>query len=340
MKKLLGFIILILLSSLSSLQFINADLQPIKIAVSLGVFVPVVRDIGGTFVNVFSIVPPGVEPHEFTLTPGVIQNASSANLIIIDGHIEWENQLLNAVAQAKGQKIDAFSLNLMNYISNMTILEMPPGSGMTGKNVHGYWLLPSNMRIIAELIYDKLVEMDPAHSDYYTSNLNIFLTRLSLLENKLMEVKDKLSGKPVVLGFLEEDYIAYAMGLKVVTVLSAGENPNANPNALSLAEQVLSKEHGIIMVSDVAVQMPLYNTAIQLSKQTGAPLVTVITTINEDYVSAMMYNIGEVDGVIDTAYVNSQSQTMFDPVFLLLIGLIIVIVVETFYIFRLRRLMK
>lgn len=332
--------LLILLFGLSFLPFIKADSQPIRIAVSLGVFVPVVRDIGGTFVSVFSIVPPGVEPHEFALTPGVIQNVSSANLIIIDGHIEWENQLLNAVAQAKGQNIDTFSLNLMNYISNMTILDMPSGSGMTGKNLHGYWLLPSNMKIIAKLIYDKLIKIDPAHSDYYDSNLKIFLDRLSLLENKLTEIKNEFNGKPVVLGFLEEDYIAYALGLKVVAVLSAGESPSANPNALSLAEQVLSKEQGIIMISDVAAQMPLYNTAVQLSRQTGAPLIKVITTINEDYVSAMMYNIGEIDGAINSVKVNSQSQTMFDPVFLLVIGLIIVIVVEAFYIFRLRGLMR
>jgi zinc transport system substrate-binding protein len=339
MKLLSLIIILILLLELPLLPLVKTNSQPIKIAVSLGVFVPVVRDIGGTFVNVFSIVPSGVEPHEFTLAPGIIQNVSLANLIIIDGHIEWETQLLNAVAQAKGQNIDTFSLNLMNYASNMTILNMPPGSGMTGKSFHGYWLLPSNMEIIAKLIYDKLIKLDPAHSDYYYSNLNTFLNRLSLVENKLSEIKNKLGGKPVVLGFLEEYYIAHAMGLKVVTVLSAGENPNANPNALSLAEQVLSKEQGIIMISDVAEQMPLYATAKQLSQQTGAPLVKVITTIDEDYVSAMMYNIGEVDGVINTAKVNSQSQTI-DPMFILLIGLVIIIVVETFYIFKLRRLVR
>ncbi len=336
--KVFSFIIVFMLLLLLLIPSANADSQQIKVAVSLGVFIPVVRDIGGTFVNVFSIVPPGVEPHEFVVSPGTIQEVSSANLIIIDGHIEWENQLLNSVAQAKGQSLNTFSLNLMNYTSNMTILDMPSGSGMSGKNFHGYWLLPDNMKIIAKLIYNKLVSMDPVHSDYYTSNYNVFLNRLSLLENKLKDIKSKLSGRPVVLGFLEEDYIAYSMGLNVVAVLSAGENPNANPNALSLAESILSKEKGIIMISDVAAQMPLYNTAVQLSKQTGAPLIKVITTIDEDYVSAMMYNIGEVEGVINTEVIASQST--IDPLLFLLLGSIVVITVETFYIFRLRRLLK
>ncbi|MGC9165964.1 MAG: metal ABC transporter substrate-binding protein [Thermoprotei archaeon] len=342
MKKIAVIIIIAMLIIITVSSPIFASSQPIRVAVSLGVFVPVVKDIGGAYVEVSSIVPPGVEPHEFSLSPGVIDNVSLADLIIIDGHIEWENELLNVISQRKNKPINSFSLNLINYSSNMTILNMPNGSEISGKNYHGYWLLPDNMKIIARLIYGRLVSIDPVHSDYYKSNLQIFFDRISFLENRLSNVRKLLNGKPVVLGFLEEDYIAYAMGLKVVAVLSAGESPTANPNALSLAYNVLKNEKGIIMVSDIASEMPLYNSVTQLSKQTGAPLVIVITTINEDYVSAMMYNIGKVEGVISmkSDMSTSQVQAGVDPMLIFSIGLVGVIIMESLYIFRLRRLLK
>ncbi|MEM3832729.1 MAG: zinc ABC transporter substrate-binding protein [Thermoprotei archaeon] len=341
MKKTVIIIIITMLMVTIFNSPVFASSQHVKVAVSLGVFVPIVKDIGGTYAEVFSIVPPGVEPHEFILTPGVINEASLADLIIIDGHIEWENKLLDAVSQAKDRPINNFSLNLINYSSNMTILDMPSGSGLYGKNYHGYWLLPDNMKVIARLIYERLSSIDPAHSSYYNSNLQMFLDRVSFLENMLSKVRSLLNGKPVVLGFLEEDYIAYSMGLKVITVLSASESPTANPNALSLAYNMLKSEKGIIMVSDVAAEMPLYNSAVQLSKQTGAPLVTVDTTVNIDYVSAMMYNIGKVEGAISIENIVPTSQVQIvDPMLIFSVGLVGVIIVESVYIFRLRRLLK
>lgn len=333
-------IAIVIITSILSSTIVYSSSSYVTVAVSLGVFVPVVRDIGGVYVNVFSIVPPGVEPHEFTLSPGIIDSVSSADLIIVDGHIEWENELLNVVAQRKGEPANNFSLNLLDYSSNMTILDMPSGSGMTGKNYHGYWLLPENMEIIAKLVYSKLSKIDPAHSDYYYSNLRMFLDRISLLKAELNNVRNKLSGKPVVLGFLEEDYIAYSMGLKVVAVLSAGENPNANPNALSLAYNILKNEGGIIMISDIAKQMPLYNSAVQLSDQTGVPLITVITTTNEDYVSSMMYNIGKIEGSINTRLQAQANQVVVDPMLVFSLSLVGIVIIESVYIFRLRRLVK
>ncbi|MBO3831956.1 MAG: zinc ABC transporter substrate-binding protein, partial [Candidatus Brockarchaeota archaeon] len=106
-----------------------------RIVVTMDILRPIVSSVTGSAGEVYSIVPGDAEPHGFTLTPSIVRNASSADLIIITGHMEWEEDLVKRVAEERGVETGSIMLNLLDLVErNGTILELEGG-----RNVHGFW---------------------------------------------------------------------------------------------------------------------------------------------------------------------------------------------------------
>ena len=336
MKSIYAILLLIMISTLITFN-VEGYLEKIKIAVSIGVLKYIVEEIGGIRVEVFSIVPPNIEPHQFTITPQVLYQASTAKLIVIDGHMDWEIKLVEQVAKAKGVKQNDISINLMDYKNNMTILEIPSWTGVSGRNYHGYWILPENIIVIAEAIKNKLSEIDPEGREYYEENFAKLKEEINILNKEIMSLKRKISGVKTVLAFLAEQYIAYIFGLEVASILTIEEGTSPTPKTMEAAYNTL-KEGGIILVSDVSSKMPVYNTIQELSKQTGAPIIEVMITMEMGYTSIMMYNIGIINGMLlnrSIKYTSTQANQEVTWIITAMLG--ITVTIESAYIYKIRR---
>lgn len=299
MKKqvniLIALIIIILLSSVE-LSF-EANSNKITIATSLNVLKNIVKRIGGSRVEAFSIIPSNVDPHEFTLTPEIIMQASSVDLIVIDGHVEWEYELVEQVARNKGVDPGKIVINLMDYKENMTILDIPPDMGVSGKNYHGYWILPENVLTIARIICERLSQLDPDGRQYYNENLKGLSEEISTLNRLIENLRFKSKGRNAILGFLSEQYMAYLFNLNITVILSLEEGISPTPRSIYRAYEAL-RGGGLIIISDVSANMPVYNKIIELSKQTKSPIVEVKIIGDFDYTLMMMYNIGKIEATI------------------------------------------
>jgi zinc transport system substrate-binding protein len=340
MKKWVNAILLLIMITTLTAFNVNGDYGKIKVAVSIGALKDIVEEIGGSRVEVFSIVPPNVEPHTFTITPQVIYQASTANLIVIDGHMDWEMKLLEQVANVKGVKQSDISLNLMDYKNKMTILEMPPWTGISGENYHGYWILPENVMVMAEAIKNKLSEIDPDGRGYYEENFAKLSEEINALKNEIMDLRGKTSGVKAVLAFPAEQYVAYMFGLEVASILTVEEGTSPTPKTMETAYNTL-KEGGIILASDVSSKMPVYNTIQELSKQTGAPIIEVMISMEGRYTSIMMYNIGVIRGTLlnrNIAYTPTQTNQETSWIITAILG--IVVAMESAYIYKIRRGMR
>lgn len=131
-----------------------------------------VKKVGADKVDVSTLVPLGVEPHDFEPTIEQIQRAESADLVIYNGAgLERWIEKINAKV-----KIDA-SQDISLLTSNDT------------ENEGGYdphvWLDPILVEALVEKIKDALVNIDPANSQYYQSNANKFIAELNNLDNNI-----------------------------------------------------------------------------------------------------------------------------------------------------------
>lgn len=340
MKKISLMIVLTMIVLVPNIiqSNIEGNLGKIMVATSLGVIKNIVKRIGGSRVEVFSIIPSNIEPHQFTLTPQIISQVLNSNLIIIDGHFEWEYKLIEQIAKDKGANLENTIINLIEYKDYMIILDVPPEMGLSGKNYHGYWILPENIITIAKIVCEKLSQIDLEGKSYYYENLQNLLEDISKIKRLIEELKTKINGKNVVLGFLSEQYIAYLFNLKIAAILSLEEGIPPTPGNINKAYSAL-QNGGLIIVSDISSKMPVYNAIIEISKETGSPVIEVMIMGDMDYTLMMAYNIGKIDGIVSTATtMNPQNEYELNIIIMTVLSVLTIIsLIEFIYIHKLRR---
>ncbi|MBO3839800.1 MAG: zinc ABC transporter substrate-binding protein [Thermoproteota archaeon] len=305
----------------------------VRILVTMNILKLLVSPIVGDRGEVVSIVPEGVEPHSFTLNPSVILAALNSDLIVITGHMEWERELVERVAEEKGVSPDSISINLLELVKNNgTILKI---NGE--ENVHGFWLLPDNAVLIAKSLEDMLSKIKPEYSEEFSSNYVSFTSRVSSLKGFFKRLSEKYgSENSVVIGFYAEQYVVEALGLKVGAVL-VGEEEIIRPYSLSrIYEGLKSGEYACIVVSDTALLMSnVKNTIKQISTDTGCSIayISVVSTSGlENYDSLMYYDAGQVYSALLSSH--KPVSTGLDIYFLTTITALLVITIETLIIVR------
>lgn len=299
----------------------------VKVAVAIDILKPIAYSIVGDIGEVYSIVPEGAEPHEFTLTPSIVREASSSDLIVITGHMEWEMKLVERIAEDKHVQPYSISLNLLN-LTGIRIL-MIEGK----RNIHGFWLLPDNAVVIAEALVDKLSKLRPGYSEEFSSNLMTFKKQVSNLKAFLNELSKKYgsSGKKVVTCFYAEQYVAEAMGLEVGSVLVGEEGMISSESLSRVYDGLKAGEYAFIIASDTALLMSGVRGALkQVSRETGCSVAYVLAvTANglEKYDDIMYYNAGQVFSALLSEH--GSASTGFDIYLLTTIIALLIIVLET-----------
>lgn len=276
----------------------NLHNEVVRITVSIDILKSIVSPIISDFGEVHSIVSGEVDPHVFTLTPEAINIARGSDLIIITGHMMWEKELVNRVAGEKGVSADLISINIAG-LDEIKILEL---NGE--KNIHGFWLLPDNVIVLAREIRGKLSILKPGLAQKVSDNYERFEKRISNLKSFLRNISGKygLYNKSVVIGFYEEHYVAEAMGLKVGSIL-IGEEELIRPETLrSINDGLKSGKYACLIISDVALLMGGVRNALErISEETGSSIAYVLAVSSNslgEYDTIMYYNAGQVYGAL------------------------------------------
>jgi zinc/manganese transport system substrate-binding protein len=306
----------------------------VRVVVTIDVLRPIVSSITGNVGEVYSIVPENAEPHSFTLTPSAVRNASDSDLIVITGHMEWEADLVNRVAEEKGVNPDSISINLLDLIESNGILLELEGE----RNIHGFWLLPDNALLIASALKDRLSAIRPEYSEEFLSNYIVFRSKVSSLKAFLNRLSEKYasSGRKVVIGFYAEQYVVEAMGLRVGAVL-VGEEEVIKPESLSrVYDGFKSGEYACIVISDTALLMSgVQNALQQISRETGCSIayVSAVSTNGiENYDSIMYYNAGQVYSALSSG--RAPVSSGFNIYLLTTLAALLVVTLETIILVR------
>ncbi|MEM3786075.1 MAG: zinc ABC transporter substrate-binding protein [Nitrososphaeria archaeon] len=332
MRKVLSifliFMILLIQYSKVGLLDVNAsNLEGVNVVVSIPAMATIIGPILLPQDNLTVLLPSNVEPHSFTLDPITLDIALKADIIVTSGHIGWEQQL-EKVANENGKIV----FDPLKMLENRLILLDIPGGG---KNLHGYWLLPENVRIIVEEFTKLISYYRPSLAQKYHENLIKYVRDIDRLKNFALENSKErgLFGNNVLIGFYEEQYVAYSFGLNVVDVLAGNEESlELSPQKLeTVRNQLLEGYIKYIMVSEVTKELPLYNYIEKLSSETGSKIIVVrVLDLPEiyDFRSLFSYNIGMI-GAFETASKTSslfQSNVFLETTIIFLMFNIILII--------------
>jgi manganese/iron transport system substrate-binding protein len=201
----------------------------IEVVASTTVLADLVHQVGGTRVNVSSLVPPGGEVHTFDPTPADIARVADADLVITNGLglDDWVEDL--ARDSGSGAPIVALGEDL----EGATYLE---GDGQAG-NPH-LWMDVRNAIRYVERIGQQLAVVDAAHASVYEAGAASYGERLTALDDSAREEIGAIPAeRRKVVSFHDAfPYFAEAYGLEIVgTVIDA---PGQDPSAGEIADLI------------------------------------------------------------------------------------------------------
>ncbi|NOJ28411.1 MAG: zinc ABC transporter substrate-binding protein, partial [Nitrososphaera sp.] len=224
----------------------------LKVVTSVAPITNIVRNIGGDRIELTGIVPEGVNSHTFELIPSDAITVRNADLVIINGlHLETD---FEKVVEASGRQ----DLQLLGLADNTITRDewvfdfsFPEEEG--DPNPH-LWLNVSHAMKYAQLVHDKLVEMDPDNASYYSANADRYLALLQKLDDGIMQsVKTVPEGNRKLVTYHDSwAYFAPRYGMTVIGAVQPSDFGEPTPQEVArIIDQIRTAKVPAIFASEV-----------------------------------------------------------------------------------------
>lgn len=214
-----------------------------------------VKQVGGDKVSVSSLIPVGVEPHDFEPTIQQIQNAERADIVFFNG-LGFESTWLNKIQND----------NLVDTSTGTNITE-------TGNVINPHiWLDPILAKNQVKNIEDALIELDPANKKYYENNAINFTKELDSLDVFIKSTLQTCDKKDFIAFHDAFSYFANRYGLKQHSI--QGVSPEGEVLPQRIQEMVeLAKNLGINVVYSEELVDPRFAEVIAQEIPNGRVLI-------------------------------------------------------------------
>jgi zinc transport system substrate-binding protein len=179
------------------------------------------RQVGGDRAHVVSLVPAGVEPHDWEPAPRDVSQVRRAAVFVhsgtnLDG---WAEKLLADLTGRRGVVVNA-----RGGLSVLTV------GGVTDPHV---WLDPALARVQVQAIAGGLEQADPAGGAVYAENAKALIARLDALDLEFAAGLADCARREIVTSHAAFAYLARRYRLTQVPVM--GISPEAEPSPADLA---------------------------------------------------------------------------------------------------------
>ncbi|MFC1255414.1 metal ABC transporter solute-binding protein, Zn/Mn family [Staphylococcus xylosus] len=198
----------------------------LKIYTTVFAFQSFTEQIGGKYVDVKSIYPPGADMHTFEPTQKEMVNIAKGDLFI------YSNQEMDPVAKKIAGSINNKDLKLAlaaNFTHDDLVVnhehdheheghehahEEEGHEHEEGSEDPHVWLDPVLNKKMVKSIKDDLAKKDPQHKDYYENNYKQVVNDLDNINQRLTEVTEHPKRDTVVISHDSIGYLANRYGFK------------------------------------------------------------------------------------------------------------------------------
>lgn len=264
--------------------------EPSKLEVITSVY-PIydfTKKIGGDRTKVTTIVPSGVEPHDYEPTPQDIVTIQRSQLLLVNGGVEpWAEKI---------QTDFGTQTKLITVGEGIMTEQGIDEKGHTIQDPH-IWLNPTIAKLMVKKITSALSSVDISNQSYYQSNATRLEDDLTSLDQKFREGLRNCKRNQFVTSHAAFIYLAKEYNLQQIPI--SGLSPEEEPSAKQLADiaNFIKKNNIKYIFFETLVSPKLSET---LSKETGAQTL-VLNPIEgltpeeqqqkKDYFSLMQENL-------------------------------------------------
>jgi zinc/manganese transport system substrate-binding protein len=262
-------------SQSSEATIIASPSSPIQVVAAENFWGSLVSQLGGTHVQVLSIVTdPNADPHEYESNSANAQAIANASFVIVNGagYDDWALKLISA------------SSNPHQVVLNVATLL----GKEKGDNPH-FWYSPYYVNDTVAAMYSDLISIDPAHATYYTQQYATLKSALGTYNSRISEIRDKFAGVKVASTESIFEYMANATGLDLISppafmeAVAEGNDPPAQ--SVVQFQQQIQNGNVSVLVFNAQTVTPLTDNIKAMAAAKGIPIVAVTETIQPPDVS-------------------------------------------------------
>ena len=296
---LLSLLAVVTTSIDNNLNMVYAVNKTLNVITSVSPITNIVKNIAGDKIHLTGLVPEGVNSHTFEPVPSDIVKLSNADLVIING-LFLEDNMEKVVNESLKNKPYIQLLKLADGTINSTgwIFDFSFPKEQGHPNPH-LWLNPVNAMKFANLTKDKLIEMDPNNTSYYTENAKKYIALLKQLDEGIKAAVQSLPPENRKLLTYHDSWAYFAPRYNMTVIGAVQPSDFSEPSPLDIAkliDQIKAEKVPAIFASEV------FSNRItdQIATEAGVNIVQTLrddalpgnlTSPNHTYVGMMLDNM-------------------------------------------------
>jgi len=210
LRKTKAIILLLVAFMVLAISPVFALSLPVAVSIPPQAFF--VRQIGGTRVHIFIMLPPGANPATYEPKPGELLRLSKTSAyfrIRVPFENAWIGKFISV--NPKMWVVDTTRNISKRHLSDPHI-----------------WLAPTLVKIQVRTICKTLASLDPSSKKFYERNLARFEEKLNVLSKKIQTLFRELKCRTIIVYHPCWGYFAREFGLKQLAVQHEGKNPGAS----------------------------------------------------------------------------------------------------------------
>jgi ABC-type Zn uptake system ZnuABC Zn-binding protein ZnuA len=292
-------ILLLLSTNFESSQSSFALNKTLNVVTSVSPITNIVKNIGGDKINLTGLVPEGVNSHTYEPVPSDIVKLGKADLVIINGlYLEDPMERIVNTSLNTNPNIQLLKLgdNTVNPAEWVFDFSFPEEQGHPNPHL---WLNPSYAMKFANLTKDKLIEMDPNNTAYYTENTDKYVALLKQLDEGIKEATQSIPPENRKLITYHDSWAYFAPRYNMTVIGAVQPSDFSEPSPLDIArliDQIKAENVSAIFTSEV------FSNRItdQIADEAGIEIVQTLsddalpgnlTAPNHTYVGMMLENM-------------------------------------------------
>ena len=182
----------------------------LTVVTTIGMITDIVRNVGGTHVEVTGLMGPGVDPHLYKATAGDVTRLTSAKLIFYNG-LHLESKMGDILAKMTG---NTKTIAVTDDVDKAHLLTPPEFEGQYDPHL---WFDVTLWMKAVEKVRNTLTEIDPGHQADYEANAERYLAELAELHQYVKTQAEKVPSEQRVLVTAHDafNYFGKAYGFEV-----------------------------------------------------------------------------------------------------------------------------
>ncbi len=279
----------------------QANPSLIQVTATTSIVADIVRQVGGDYVQISTLVPIGTDEHQYQPTPQDVAKVADASVVFENGlglEVFMDKLIQNAGGKARIVSVSD-GITPQQFPGDIKLNDVPSSNQAGDPHV---WVDPENVQIWVKNIEQTLSQIDPNHAQEYARNAQATLDSLTTLDEwiKTQVAAVPADSRKIVTDHLIFGYFCARYGFDQVGAIVPSYSTSSEPSAQDLA--ALEDAIRAMKVKAIFLGQNVSSTLAQrVAGDTGIKLIQIYTgslTTSDGpaptYQDYMRYNVNAI----------------------------------------------